>query len=209
MKLIVIPRLLNIYMYTTDILWFVKLIQDREGDFLQRNPVCSQVGLRWMLEREIIRPPPHPSPIPYKWLGGGGEGGIIGLTLSVSLCPSVCVSDFVWGPFWTKLGMVVYHHEVVCRAQKLVQYLQCQGYSKGLYNQNMTVSNSIISSKLLACLQLNLVSTASEVGVSYGKNGLLVKATAKVQNVSECLSGWYLLNHRTVCYQTWFVYAAS
>ena len=26
----------------------------------------------------------------------------------------------------------------------------------------------------------------------------------KVLSVSECLSGWYLLNHRTFCYQTWY-----
>ena len=31
-----------------------------------------------------------------------------------------------------------------------------------------------------------------------------IKVTAKVQNVSKCLSGWYLLNHRTFCYQTWY-----
>ena len=43
------------------------------------------------------------------------------------------------------------------------------------------------------------------------KNGITVfkvKVTAKVQNVSECLSGWYLLNHRTVCYQIWYGDAA-
>ena len=31
--------------------------------------------------------------------------------------------------------------------------------------------------------------------------GFKVKVTVKVQNVSECLSRWYLLNHRTFCYQ--------
>ena len=34
-----------------------------------------------------------------------------------------------------------------------------------------------------------------------------VKVTAKVQIVSECLSGQYLLNQRTFCRQTWFAYA--
>ena len=29
-----------------------------------------------------------------------------------------------------------------------------------------------------------------------------VKSTAKVQNVNECLSGWYLLNRGIFCYQT-------
>ena len=42
---------------------------------------------------------------------------------------------------------------VSCR--KLVHCLQCQGHSEGLYNQNMTIST--LSSKLLVCLQPNLV----------------------------------------------------
>ena len=57
--------------------------------------------------------------------------------------------------FFTKLCMVVYYHEVMCRAEKLVHYFQCQGHSRGLYNQNITVFT--ISSKLLVCLQPNLV----------------------------------------------------
>ena len=39
------------------------------------------------------------------------------------------------------------------------------------------------------------------------KNGITAfkgKVTVKVQNVCECLSGQYLLNHRTFCYQTWY-----
>ena len=34
--------------------------------------------------------------------------------------------------------MVVYHHEAMCHAGELVYYPECQGHSKGLYNQNMT-----------------------------------------------------------------------
>ena len=44
------------------------------------------------------------------------------------------------------------------------------------------------------------------------KNGITavkVKVTVKVQNVSEYLSGWYLLNGRTFWYQTWYGDAAS
>ena len=52
--------------------------------------------------------------------------------------------------FGTKLVMVVYYHEAMCHAEKLVHYLQCQGHSEGLYNQNMTIS--IVSSKLLVGL---------------------------------------------------------
>ena len=107
--------------------------------------------------------------------------------------------------------MAVYYHEAVSRAEKLGHCLQCQGHGKGLYNQNMTIFT--ISSRLLVCSQSNLVdSTASLAGVFFWKNGITafkVKVTAKVQNVSECLSGRYLLNHGTFCHQTWYGYAAS
>ena len=51
--------------------------------------------------------------------------------------------------------MLVYYHELVCPVEKLVCCLQDQGHSKGLYNQNMTVS--IMSYELLTLLQPNLV----------------------------------------------------
>ena len=54
-----------------------------------------------------------------------------------------------------KIGIVVYHHEEMRHAEKLVHHLQCQGHSEGLYNQNMTIFT--ISSKLLVHLQPNLV----------------------------------------------------
>ena len=53
---------------------------------------------------------------------------------------NVCPDDSSWAvqSFAVKLGMVVYYHELVCHEEKLVRCLQGQGYSKGLYNQNMT-----------------------------------------------------------------------
>ena len=54
-----------------------------------------------------------------------------------------------------ELGMVVYYHEVICHAQKLVHSLECQGHSEGLNIENVTFSS--ISSKLLVCLQPNMV----------------------------------------------------
>ena len=54
--------------------------------------------------------------------------------------------------FVAKPGMVM---QPECHAEKLVHCLQCQGHSKGLYNQNMTIS--AISSELLVGLQPNLV----------------------------------------------------
>ena len=55
----------------------------------------------------------------------------------------------------TKLHTVVYYHEAECHAEKLVHFLQCQGHSKGLCNQNMTIFT--IPSKLLVGFQPNLV----------------------------------------------------
>ena len=71
--------------------------------------------------------------------------------------------------------MVMQHHEPEFPAEKLIHCVQCQGHSKGLYNQNMTFS--AISSKLLICLQPNWITVFK------------VKVTAKVQYVNECLSG--------------------
>ena len=57
-------------------------------------------------------------------------------------------------PFVTKLGIVVHHHELECHAKKLGFYLQDQGHSVGLYNQNMMVSTIFfISSKPVSLLQ--------------------------------------------------------
>ena len=114
--------------------------------------------------------------------------------------------------FFNKFGMVVYNDdEAMCRAEKLVHCLQCQGHSESLYNQNMTIFT--ISSKLLVCLQPILVWQYSIISQSaLWKNGITVyklKVTAKVQNLSEWLSGWYFLNHRTFCYQIWYCDVAS
>ena len=57
--------------------------------------------------------------------------------------------------FFSKLGIVVYYHKIMCQAEKLVQHFQGQGFSEGLYNLNMIVFT--ICSKLLLHLQTNLV----------------------------------------------------
>ena len=51
-----------------------------------------------------------------------------------------------------KLGMVMQHHEQECHVEKFIQY---QGHSECLCNQNMTIST--VSSKLLVRLHPNLV----------------------------------------------------
>ena len=57
--------------------------------------------------------------------------------------------------FVNKPGMIMQQHEPDCNAEKLVHCVHCQGDSKGLCNQNMTVS--VVSSELLVGLQSNLV----------------------------------------------------
>ena len=87
--------------------------------------------------------------------------------------------------------MVVYYHKAMCHEQKLVHYLQRQGHSKGLYNQNITLST--LSSKFQVRLKLNLVDSNSILSQSVMWKIFItvfkIKVTAKVQNVSECLSG--------------------
>ena len=73
--------------------------------------------------------------------------------MSVNVCPD----DIFWitEHFVTNFGMVMQHYEPDCHAEKLVHRLQCQGHSKGLFNQNMTIST--VSSKMAVRLQPNLV----------------------------------------------------
>ena len=150
--------------------------------------------------------PPSPPPI-YKYKGDG----CIGTTPSVilSVCPVMSACYLL--NCSTKCGMVVYYHKSVFHAEKLVHYHQCHGHSKGLYNQNITIFT--LSSKLLVCFatKLSLIVQHHKLECPVEKKWMTVfeaKVTAKVQNVSECLSG-YLLNHRTFCYQTWYGNAAS
>ena len=65
--------------------------------------------------------------------------------------------------------MVVYYHKAMCHVEKLVHYLQCQGHSKGLYNQNITI--------------FYYVCALWKKGITVFK----VKVKSKVQNVSACL----------------------
>ena len=68
---------------------------------------------------------------------------VIGITLSVRLSMCLILSEqhlLNHSTLFNKLGMMVYYHEVVCHAEKLLYYLQCQGHSEGLYNQSMTIS---------------------------------------------------------------------
>ena len=107
----------------------------------------------------------------------------------------------------------MHHHELECHAKRLVCCFQGQGHSKGSYDKNMTVST--IFSELLILLQPNFFVVVLIVHyhkpeclmmkfgccvLDYGIQGQGHSKGSKC----ECLSRWYLLNHQTFCYQTWF-----
>ena len=80
--------------------------------------------------------------------------------------------------------MVVYDHEAMCPVKKMVHYLQCQGHSKGLYDQYVTIFT--ISSKLLVHLQPNLVCMYSIIFINWcvlWKNGITAVKVKMLVNV--------------------------
>ena len=132
----------------------------------------------------------------------------------MGLLRKVMVTAKVQNVFWTtehfvtKPGMVMQHHKPECHSEKLVQ---C---SVSRSQQGLTSSkyDYVVSSKLLARLQPNMVWWYNIISRSVewksGITAFKVKVTVKVWNVSECLSWWSLLIHRTFCYQVWYGDAA-
>ena len=57
--------------------------------------------------------------------------------------------------FHNQAGIVAYFYELNCDTEKLFCYLQGEGHSEGVYNQNMTISTT--SFILLILLEPNLV----------------------------------------------------
>ena len=85
----------------------------------------------------------------------GHSEGLCNQKMTISV-----VSSKRAGQFATRLGLAVYYHEAMCHAEQLVHFLQCQGYSKGLNNQNMTIF-TISSNCWSICNQTWFDSTAS------------------------------------------------
>ena len=117
-------------------------------------------------------------------------------------CPQSCMPNLV--------EAFLYYHKVMCHAEKLVHHLQCQGHSEGLkskYDCFYYLLNcwSICNQTWFLWYSIISQSVLWENGITAFK----VMVTVKGKNISECLSGWYLLNHRTFCRQTWYGYAAS
>ena len=87
--------------------------------------------------------------------------------------------------------MFMQHHEPECHAEKLVHCLQCQGYSEGLYNQNITFCYFFWTAGLFAT-KIGLIVQHHKPECPVEKNWITavkVKATAKAQYVRECLIG--------------------
>ena len=91
--------------------------------------------------------------------------------------------------FLTKLGMVVHYHELMCHAETLVHYFQCQGHSEGLTKQNMTISTISSTVPFATKLSLIVLHHKPECPVENWITAFRAKATAVIQNVNECLSG--------------------
>ena len=123
---------------------------------------------------------------PYKYMGGVYWNHFVCLSVRLSFCPCirVCLDDISWTtePFLTKLGMMVYYHMAVCRAEIFVHYLQCQGHSEGLYNQIWLFLLYLLNCWSV-CNQTCTDSKTSEAGVSCAKNGLLRSRSRSQQRV--------------------------
>ena len=100
--------------------------------------------------------------------------------------------------FCYQLGMLMHHYKPEYHTEKLVSYLQGQGHRKGLYDRNMTFYNIFWTTDPFAtkrgylefCFEpVCLVTCERERRITVFK----VTVTAKLQNLSECLSGWNLL----------------
>ena len=118
---------------------------------------------------------------------------------------NVCLDDIFWitEHFVAKRGMVMQHHKPECLQKNWFTVFNVKVITRAC----IIKTSLFLSSKLLVRLQPNLVWQHSIISQSVlWENGITafkVKVTAKVQNVSECLSGWCLLNRRTFCYETW------
>ena len=84
------------------------------------------------------------------------SSGVRDVTLVTHICSHS--AECLFAIFCNQTWYCVHHHEPECHAKKMGFYLQGQGHSVGLYNQNMTVSTvSFISSKPVSLLQPNSI----------------------------------------------------
>ena len=82
-------------------------------------------------------------------------------------------------------------------------YLQGQGHTEGSYDQNMTFYIFWTVDSLATKLDCWYIIINQNVLWRRLDYCIWVKVTAKGQNVNV-LSRWYLLNHQTLCFQTWY-----
>ena len=147
----------------------------------------------------------HHHPLPQPKLDGRWRWCIL---KSLCVCPCVCVCVWALSRRYhlnrsTSCHQTWYggaYHERECHGIKCGCTLQGQGHSEDSYNQNMTVS--IITSELMILLQPKLSLMVDHHKPTCPMKRLdwcvQVKVNAEVHN-SNCLSGWYLLNHWWWC----------
>ena len=119
--------------------------------------VCAHVCVQILGSSLFIPPPPI-------WGGGVYQNHFVCLLVRLSVVLSMCAimsTQYLLNSstfFFLILNQTPYgdvFHEVICHAEKLFNYLQCQGHSEGLCNQNFAIIT--VSSKLPVGLQPNLV----------------------------------------------------
>ena len=127
---------------------------------------------------------------------------------------NVCPDNICWinEPFITKLNMVMHHYEPDCLPERLFCCLEGQGHSEGSYNQ-IWLFNMSFELPIPITTNLGLVAYHQKLDCLMKRLDcsvvVKVEVTGRVQNSSECSSGWYLLNCWTFCDQTWYGDASS
>ena len=145
----------------------------------------------------------------YAWYSSliiGWVGVYLNHFVHLSVCCSICVLDRVCSISPEPLNPL-----------KILFYFYQTWYG-GVLSRGDESCRKIGSLSSMSRSQWGLIESKYDYFLQYlltiSKNGITAfkdKVTVKVQNVSECLSGGYLLNHRTwtFFYQTWYGFAAS
>ena len=125
---------------------------------------------------------------------------------------SECLDDIFWTKehFVTKPGMVMQHHKPECHAENWFTVFSVKVTARA-YISKILLFLLYLLNCWSVCNQIWFDSTASEAGVSYLKFWLLHSRSKSHRRlkmlVNVCLDN-YLLNHRMICHQTWYGYAA-
>ena len=103
------------------------------SDIVKISCLCTVPCVNHILISSFLSPPP-------RMKGGGYWNHCVCPSICLSVCPIMstqyllnCSISFLPNLVWWWIIT-----KAICQAEKLVHHLECQGHSKGLYNQNMT-----------------------------------------------------------------------